>query len=91
MCAWIRARFFACAATYCFRCSVLIGRIGSEYWEGVLSAMIAEHVTQTDSPLARELLRNWDREVGTFWQICPTEMISRLEHPLQDGAKAVTA
>ncbi|MEM7056450.1 MAG: glutamate synthase large subunit [Pseudomonadota bacterium] len=68
-----------------------IQRIQSGHWESVLRGMVAEHVTQTDSPLAKELLRNWDRELGAFWQICPTEMISRLDHPLSDLSEAETA
>ena len=68
-----------------------IVRIQSEYWEGVLSGIIAEHIGQTDSPLAKELLRNWDRELGAFWQVCPTEMLSRLDHPLSDENQAETA
>jgi len=68
-----------------------IDRIKSEHWEGVLKAIVSDHVSQTDSPLAKELLRNWDREMGAFWQVCPTEMISRLDHPLSDQIEAETA
>ena len=59
-------------------------RIESRHWEGVLRDLVDEHVRHTGSPLARELLRNWEVELGRFWQICPKEMLGRLEHPLSD-------
>ena len=34
---------------------------------------------------------DWTLEIGNFWQICPREMISRLEHPLSDEEKAEIA
>jgi len=36
--------------------------------------------------LGRQLLVNWDREVGHFWQVVPKEMLGRLEVPVtRDG------
>ncbi|MEL6476144.1 MAG: glutamate synthase-related protein, partial [Pseudomonadota bacterium] len=66
-------------------------RLASAHWTGVLEGMLEEHLIQTESPLAAEITRNWDEVVGRFWQICPTEMIDRLEHPLSDQAVEMTA
>jgi glutamate synthase (NADPH/NADH) large chain len=71
--------------------TVVVQRVGTRHWEGVLLALVEEHVRQTGSPLARELLRNWDAELGRFWQVCPKEMIGRLEHPLAETAEAARA
>jgi glutamate synthase (NADPH/NADH) large chain len=71
--------------------TVVVGRVESRHWEGVLRALVDEHVRQTGSPLARELLRNWESELGRFRQVCPKEMLGRLEHPLSDRPVAVTA
>jgi len=57
-------------------------RIDHPHWDGVLKAMIAEHVAETKSPLGARLLNDWDREVERFWQIVPKEMIQRLPMPL---------
>ena len=65
--------------------------IESAHWETRLVGLIRAHIDQTDSPLAKELARNWDRELGRFCQVCPTEMISRLEHPLSDKPAVATA
>ncbi len=71
--------------------TVVVQRVESRHWEGVLRALVEEHVAQTGSPLARELLRNWEAELGRFWQICPKEMLGRLEQPLSDQAEAQRA
>ncbi|MEM7743846.1 MAG: glutamate synthase large subunit [Pseudomonadota bacterium] len=71
--------------------TLVVQRVASRYWEFRLRMLIEEHGFKTGSPLAHELLREWDREIGTFWQICPKEMISRLEHPLTEEAVAETA
>ena len=62
--------------------SVVVQRLASPYWEGVLRELVAEHAAETGSRFAGELIRDWDRARGAFWQVCPKEMIRRLEHPL---------
>jgi glutamate synthase (NADPH/NADH) large chain len=71
--------------------TVVVQRVETPHWEGVLLALVEEHVRQTGSPLARELLRNWDGEIRRFWQICPKEMVGRLEHPLSQEVAAAMA
>jgi glutamate synthase (NADPH) large chain len=57
-------------------------RIDHPYWDGVLKAMVEEHVAETKSPLGARLLNDWNREVEKFWQVVPKEMLSRLPQPL---------
>jgi len=64
--------------------SVILQRLASTHWEGVLHGLVSEHAEETGSRFAKELLRDWDLARGAFWQICPKEMISRLAHPLTD-------
>ena len=71
--------------------SVVAARLDSAYWEGVLRALIADHVRETGSPQASELLREWSEARGRFLQVCPREMIDKLEHPLSDRAEAASA
>jgi len=71
--------------------SIVWQRIASSHWEGVLKGLIAAHVDGTDSKWARGLIDDWDRIVGSFWQVCPKEMLSRLLHPLDDQPEAVAA
>jgi glutamate synthase (NADPH/NADH) large chain len=63
--------------------SVVVNRLRSPHWEGVLRALVTDHARETGSRLASDLLRDWDRVRDSFWQICPKEMISRLAQPLE--------
>ena len=71
--------------------SVVIQRLASPHWEGVLRSLVAEHAAETGSRFAADLLRDWDVVRGQFWQICPKEMISRLSQPLSDAREAELA
>jgi len=71
--------------------SVIYQRVQSSYWADNLKAMVQEHYNQTSSPLAERLLAHWDMELEHFWQVCPKEMINKLEHPLSDEEAQQTA
>ncbi|MCC6477783.1 glutamate synthase large subunit [Sphingorhabdus sp.] len=64
--------------------SIVWQRLDSAYWEAQLKALIAEHAEATDSQWAGSILEDWERRRGEFWQVCPKEMVSRLEQPLSD-------
>ena len=65
--------------------------IETDHWHGVLKALVEEHLAETRSSLAEDLLRNWDQVVGNFVQVCPKEMLPRLSHPISDRRQAVPA
>ncbi len=71
--------------------TVVFQPVRSAHWESVLKELIAEHERETASPLAAHLLIEWDRQLRHFVQICPKEMVGRIEHPLSDEAEAQTA
>ncbi len=54
----------------------------------MLRGLVEAHAAETGSRHARRLLDDWAVEAGRFWQVCPTEMLARLEHPLSDMAAA---
>jgi glutamate synthase (NADPH/NADH) large chain len=62
--------------------TVVWQRIDHPHWDGLLKAMVAEHVAETKSPLGARLLNDWDRCVEQFWQVVPKEMLARLPQPL---------
>ncbi|HUO22416.1 MAG TPA: glutamate synthase large subunit [Caulobacteraceae bacterium] len=71
--------------------SVVLQRLASAHWEQVLVDLLTEHANETGSSFAQELLRDWDRARGAFWQVCPKEMIKHLKHPLTDEVAAASA
>ena len=66
--------------------SIVWQRLASPYWEEQVHRLIGDHAAATNSAWAREILADWPRWRGEFWQICPKEMLSRLPHPLSDEA-----
>jgi glutamate synthase (NADPH/NADH) large chain len=63
-------------------------RVQSVYWEGVLRGLVEEHVRETQSTFAADLLIHWDLEVVKFWQIVPHEIADTMEHPVSDLVEA---
>ena len=54
----------------------------TSYWKTVLKDLITEHVKETNSVYAKKILNNFDKELINFYQICPKEMLSKLENPI---------
>jgi len=70
--------------------SLQVVRIGTAHWEAELKSLVEAHANATDSALAARLLNEWDVEIGKFWQVVPTEIVTRLEMPLDDDAAAAS-
>ena len=71
--------------------SIVWQRLESTWWEDHLHGMIEAHVAATGSRWAAAILEDWERARGAFWQICPKEMLGRLDHPLSDAEQNVVA
>ena len=63
--------------------SVIVQRLASPHWEEQLRKLVSEHAHETGSAFAAGILRDWDRMRGLFWQVCPKEMVGRIDHPLR--------
>ena len=54
----------------------------TNYWEKILYQKIEEHIKETNSMFAKNLLENWENEKLLFWQIVPKEMINKFDQPV---------
>ncbi|MGR3622138.1 glutamate synthase large subunit [Pseudophaeobacter sp.] len=61
------------------------------HWEAELKTLVERHLEETGSRKAAEILQNWDLEQGNFLQVCPTEMLDKLPHPISLEQAAVPA
>jgi glutamate synthase (NADPH/NADH) large chain len=61
------------------------------HWEAQLKTLIEQHLEETGSRKAAEILQNWDLEKGNFLQVCPVEMLDKLAYPLSLEQTAVPA
>ncbi|HLZ66002.1 MAG TPA: glutamate synthase large subunit [Aliidongia sp.] len=57
-------------------------RIETDHWSEVLENLVREHVTETQSRFAEQILNDWARELGHFWHVVPKEMLHRLAMPI---------
>ena len=71
--------------------SIITVPVAVSHWENQLKSLIETHVAETGSQLATEILRDWDREKSNFVQVCPIEMLDKLEHPVTLEQDAVPA
>jgi glutamate synthase (NADPH/NADH) large chain len=66
--------------------SIVWQRLDSAHWEGVLRDLVEQHHRATDSRWSGEILEDWARSRGRFWQVVPKEMLTRLPQPLSDSS-----
>ena len=46
--------------------------------------LIKEHYNETNSNLSKKIMDNFDKEIYNFVQVCPKEMLNKLENPIND-------
>ena len=61
------------------------------HWQAELKMLIERHAHETGSRRARDILRHWETERRNFLQVCPIEMLDKLDHPLGIETRSVPA
>ncbi|SFG97199.1 glutamate synthase (NADPH) large subunit [Palleronia marisminoris] len=54
--------------------------VTTEHWVNLLKGMVERHHAETGSRRAASLLQNWEVELPKFVQVCPKEMLGKLDH-----------
>lgn len=62
-----------------------------DHWETQLKDLIEEHLAETGSRKAADILQHWDFEKDKFLQLCPKEMLVHIPAPLTQESAAVPA
>ncbi len=62
-----------------------------DHWSGLLRSLIERHRAETGSRRAAEILQHWEVELRNFVQVCPKEMLGKLEAPIGIEDEAVPA
>ena len=62
-----------------------------DHWVHELEELVEQHLAETGSRKAADILQHWDAEKANFLQICPKEMLSRIPEPLSLEESAVPA
>ena len=65
--------------------SVIWQRPETEYWKKFLKNIIIEHYQETNSKFAKKILDNFEKEIINFFQVCPKEMLDKLDNPISSN------
>jgi len=62
--------------------SVIWQGVETKFWQEFLKKLVEEHSNETNSNVSKKILENFDTEIHNFIQVCPKEMIDKLENPI---------
>ena len=62
--------------------TVVWQNVETDYWKDFLKQLVLEHLKETKSELSNRIINNYDMEIKNFVQVCPKEMINKLEYPI---------
>ena len=54
----------------------------TDYWKKCLLDLVRDHFKETESAIAKKILKSFDEEIKKIKQVCPKEMIDKLSNPL---------
>ena len=71
--------------------SVVTCPVTELHWLTELKTLIERHADETGSRRAADILQYWEAEKDKFVQVCPKEMLGKLEHPIGIEDSAIPA
>tara|TARA_Y100000590_G_scaffold46206_1_gene49021 strand:+ start:3934 stop:8433 length:4500 start_codon:yes stop_codon:yes gene_type:complete len=54
----------------------------TKYWKEKLKSYLNEYNSETNSEISKKILDNFSEEIKFFKQVCPIEMLDKLENPI---------
>ena len=62
--------------------TVVWQRVETEYWKSYLKNLILKHFKETNSKVSQRIIQNYQNEINNFYQVCPKEMLDKLQNPI---------
>jgi len=62
--------------------TVIWQRVETEYWKNLLKNLVQKHFEETNSKIAKKIISNYKNEINYFYQVCPKEMLDKLDNPI---------
>ncbi len=56
----------------------------TKFWIEHLGKLIQEHKIETNSTISKKIVENFENEINNFVQVCPKEMLDKLENPISN-------
>ena len=69
-----------------------MARSGDRILERLFKNKLKDFIKETDSVIAKKIIDNFENEIFNFIQVCPIEMLDKLQNPitLKSTAKKVS-
>ena len=62
--------------------SIIWQLVETDYWKYLLKDNLKEFFAETNSKVSKNILENFSIEIGNFKQVCPIEMLDKIENPI---------
>ena len=62
--------------------SIIWQSVETDHWKDFLKKNLKNFVTETKSSFAKKILDDYEKELQYFKQICPIEMLDKIDHPI---------
>ena len=62
--------------------SIIWQSVETDFWKKFLKENIIDFLSYTSSQKAKRILENFESELGNFKQVCPIEMLDKLDNPI---------
>ena len=62
--------------------SIIWQEIETDYWKSFLKEQLNSFIKETNSKIAKKILENFEVQLRNFKQICPIEMLDKLDNPI---------
>ena len=56
----------------------------TKFWIEHLRKLIQEHAIETNSTISKKIVEKFENEINNFVQVCPKEMLDKLENPISN-------
>ena len=62
--------------------SIIWQSVETDFWKKFLKDNITDFLSSTSSQKAKRILENFESELENFKQVCPIEMLDKLDNPI---------
>jgi glutamate synthase (NADPH/NADH) large chain len=62
--------------------SIIWQKVETDFWKSFLKEKLNEFLKETESVVAKKILEDFEVELKNFKQICPIEMLDKLDNPI---------
>ena len=62
--------------------SIIWQNVETDYWKENLKNNLVDFLNETNSEITKKILDNFDKELLNFKQVCPIEMLDKLNNPI---------